>query len=77
MIKSIHLRNIRTFNNETFTLTDGINLISGKNGTGKTTIIDVIGYVLFGNDDAVRKSDAIIDENNNRIGAWQIWLGKE
>ena len=67
MITNIHLKNIRSFKDEEFSLSEGKNLIVGANGAGKTTIIDCIGYVLFGYDDAIRKSERIVDEYNNEI----------
>ncbi len=67
MIVEIELKNIRSFSHEKFQLTDGKNLIVGSNGAGKTTIIDCIGYVLFGYEGAIRSSERIIDENNNQI----------
>ena len=48
MIKSIRLQNIRTFDDSSFVFEPGINLIIGRNGSGKTTILESIGMLGFG-----------------------------
>ncbi|HIA92210.1 TPA: DNA replication/repair protein RecF [Candidatus Saccharibacteria bacterium] len=48
MIKSIRLQNFRCFNDKSFDLDPGVNLIVGKNGIGKTTVIEAIYCVLNG-----------------------------
>lgn len=47
-IHSLTLRGIKSYRKEcTITFKEGINFIAGKNGAGKTTIIESIGYLLF------------------------------
>ncbi|HCC06612.1 MAG TPA: hypothetical protein DEP72_00405 [Clostridiales bacterium] len=46
-IKKIELVNIKRYDSITIELSDGVNFISGKNGAGKTTIIESIGFALF------------------------------
>lgn len=46
-INSITLTNIRSYLNETIYFGEGVNFISGPNGTGKTTIVESIGFALF------------------------------
>ncbi|HAN09951.1 MAG TPA: hypothetical protein DCP90_04975 [Clostridiales bacterium] len=46
-IKKIELVNIKRYDTITIELSDGVNFISGKNGAGKTTIIESIGFALF------------------------------
>ena len=47
-IKKIELTNIKAYEHKVIEFSDGVNFISGKNGAGKTTIIESIGYALFG-----------------------------
>jgi DNA repair protein SbcC/Rad50 len=49
IIESIELRNIKSYDDQgdTITFRPGVNLIWGKNGSGKTTILEAIGYCLF------------------------------
>lgn len=47
-IKKIELTNIKAYTHKIIEFSDGVNFISGKNGAGKTTIIESIGYALFG-----------------------------
>ncbi|PWB52780.1 MAG: hypothetical protein C3F06_07695 [Candidatus Methanoperedenaceae archaeon] len=47
LIKSLELKNIKSYYQETIEFFEGINGICGDNGHGKTTIIEAIGFVLF------------------------------
>ncbi len=49
-ILSIHLKNIKSHRDTTLTFSPGINVLSGPNGVGKSTIFEAIGYALFGVD---------------------------
>lgn len=49
-ILSIHLQNIKSHRDTTLTFSAGINVLSGPNGIGKSTIFEAIGYALFGVD---------------------------
>ncbi len=46
-IKSVELRNVKSYKHETIEFSEGINGICGMNGNGKTTILEAIGYALF------------------------------
>ncbi len=49
-ILSIHLKNIKSHRDTNLTFSPGINVLSGPNGVGKSTIFEAIGYALFGVD---------------------------
>ncbi len=49
-ILSIHLKNIKSHRDREITFSSGINVLSGPNGVGKSTIFEAIGYCLFGVD---------------------------
>lgn len=48
MVKSIKLTNIRSFADKSFDFGEGVNLIIGPNGSGKTTILESIALSAFG-----------------------------
>jgi DNA repair protein SbcC/Rad50 len=47
-IVSVHLKNIKSHRDTALTFSPGINVLSGANGSGKSTIFQAIGYALFG-----------------------------
>jgi exonuclease SbcC len=47
---SIHLKNIKSHRDNDFLFAPGINVLSGPNGIGKSTIFEAVGYALFGVD---------------------------
>ncbi len=49
-ILSIHLKNIKSHRELDLNFSPGINVLSGPNGVGKSTIFEAIGYALFGVD---------------------------
>ena len=49
-ILSIHLKNIKSHRDTELAFSPGINVLSGPNGVGKSTIFEAIGYALFGVD---------------------------
>ncbi|MBE0502066.1 MAG: SMC family ATPase, partial [Desulfuromonadales bacterium] len=49
-ILSIHLKNIKSHRELDLDFAPGINVLSGANGVGKSTIFESIGYALFGVD---------------------------
>ena len=48
-LQRLHLKNFRLFKERTLTLSDGINLILGENGSGKTTVLESLNVLLTGN----------------------------
>lgn len=51
IIKKIQLENYRSHSNITVDFTKGVNLILGKNGRGKTSILEAISTVMFNTKD--------------------------
>jgi exonuclease SbcC len=49
-ILSISLKNIKSHHDKELHFVSGINVLSGDNGVGKSTIFEAIGYALFGVD---------------------------
>jgi len=48
LVHKVHLRNIRSYHDETLEFGGGVHFICGPNGAGKTSIIEAIGFALFG-----------------------------
>lgn len=48
LIREIELTNVKSYRHQRMEFLPGVNGIIGENGSGKSTIIEAIGYVLFG-----------------------------
>ena len=48
MLESIELKNFLSHANTKITFDEGVNVFIGKNGAGKSSVIDAITYVLYG-----------------------------
>ena len=55
IIKKVQLENYRSHSNTTIKFTKGVNLILGKNGRGKTSILEAISTVMFNTKDRTGK----------------------
>ena len=55
IIKRVQLENYRSHSNITVEFTKGVNLILGKNGRGKTSILEAISTVMFNTKDRTGK----------------------
>jgi exonuclease SbcC len=49
-ILSVHLHDIKSHRDTELAFSSGINVLSGANGAGKSTVFEAIGYALFGVD---------------------------
>ncbi len=47
LIESVRLRNIKSFSDAEICFKPGVNFIKGANGTGKSTLIESVGFALF------------------------------
>ena len=68
-IKSLELLNFKGIRDLKIDFSDGVTNISGKNGSGKTTIFDAFTYVLFGKESKDRKDFNIktLDGNGKSV----------
>lgn len=60
LFSKISLQNIRVFKNNTFEFNKGINLIVGKNGSGKTTILESLALFSFGRFQSIQRDQMAI-----------------
>jgi len=58
-VNKVIMTNFRKYKFKEVEFTDGFNIIVGKNGSGKTTVVDAILYALFGVEALPYKSDSI------------------
>lgn len=84
IIKQIRLKNIKSFgegpdgNGVIIRFDRGLNRIGGKNGTGKSSIIEALGYALF-DAEPVRGDNRIqvgtyLVRDGTRTGSIDVWL---
>lgn len=78
-LDSIRLKNFRSYEDQTFDFTDDVTVVTGKNGTGKTNLLEAI-YVLYagksfrdGDDDLVKhdeewwRVDGVLDGRDRQL----------
>ena len=67
-INKVELKNYRSHSDCSITFTDGINLLLGKNGAGKSSILEAIGFALFNTGIRTKNDESIkINEKNALI----------
>ena len=64
-LERLHLNNFRLFKDNLFEFGDGANLILGKNGTGKTSILAAINVLFSGNSFRTKETKACINSDSS------------
>ena len=77
-LQRLHLKNFRLFQDKTFSFSDGINLILGENGSGKTTVLESLNVLLTGNSFRAKETKECIhsDKEFYNVSAKGIINGK-
>ena len=86
-VQGIRLKNIKSYGEGpkgegiTIHLEPGINQIAGKNGTGKSTLIEAIGYALFDAEpvrgNARMAKNTYLLRNGSKAGEVDVWVWHE
>ncbi len=69
LIKSLRLKDFRSYKNRTFNFSDGLNIIVGKNAQGKTNILEAIFFMIIGKSFRTSKEKEVIkwEEDGGKI----------
>lgn len=59
LIRSVHLENFKSYEQATIKFLEGTNAIVGRNGAGKSSLVEAIGYALFDYTSASRQGDLL------------------
>ncbi|HEV2412518.1 MAG TPA: DNA replication/repair protein RecF [Candidatus Saccharimonadales bacterium] len=59
MYRKIHLKNFRSYKDTTFDLSDGVNMVVGPNGSGKTNLLEALYVTSYGSSFRVQDSNLI------------------
>ena len=68
ILKSLTIKNFKSYNAETFSFSDGFNLIIGENAQGKTNLLEAIHFLLAFKPFKQLKSEEIISFGNKECG---------
>lgn len=65
-IKDLYLKNFRNYREQNIKFEQGINLLIGSNGQGKTNVIEAINYLLTGKSYRIKQEEELIlwEENS-------------
>ena len=76
ILKQIELENIKTYKKTTIPFKKGLNVFHGGNGTGKSTVLEMIGFILFDFLE-IRKHGIYVREVQNdkpQFGTVRLWI---
>jgi len=80
-LKSLHLKNYRRYRDEDIEFPTGLIGIVGRNGSGKSSLIEAVGWCLYGNSASRTKKDQIkttgIPETENCSVTLEMILGSD
>lgn len=74
LIEKIQLKNITTHCNSTIDFKPGINYLMGENGAGKSSILLMIGYVLFDHLPDRKQKNYVRIGSKSQYGVVKLWL---
>lgn len=82
MIQKLKLENIRCFQNKQLEFSPDVNLIIGANGSGKTTVLEALGFFAFGRfasiaQDSLAIRNAVRDHLGSEVGRIEVSLKVE
>lgn len=81
LIKKIELENINTHKKTEIEFQEGLNILLGQNGTGKSTIVKMIGYTLFdylaGTQKSYIRSEVKNSPTHGTIKLWFVGLNDD
>ncbi len=60
MIADIHLQQFRSYDDASFEFRDGVNIIVGPNGSGKTNLLEALQVVAVGSSYRVKDLDLVM-----------------
>ena len=77
-LQRLYLKNFRLFHDKTLNFSDGINLILGENGSGKTSVLESLNILLTGNSFRAKETKECIqsDKEFYSVSAKGIFKGK-
>jgi len=77
LIRKIEIENVKTHKNTSITFKEGLNVLYGDNGAGKSTVLEMIGFILFDFlKSKTQHADYIRSVENERpsYGIVKIWI---
>lgn len=81
IITKIELENITTHKATTIDFQDGLNVLLGQNGTGKSTVLNMIGFNLFdflqGTQSSYIREDVLNRKNYGIVKVWIVGLNND
>src|SRR5665648_370196 len=81
IITKIELENIATHKSTVIDFQDGLNVLVGQNGTGKSTVLNMIGFNLFdflqGNQRSYIREDVLSSINHGIVKVWIVGLNDD
>ncbi|MBY9003291.1 MAG: SMC family ATPase [Candidatus Lokiarchaeota archaeon] len=81
IITKVELENIATHKSTTIDFQDGLNVLLGQNGTGKSTVLSMIGFNLFdflqGNQKSYIREDVLNRTNHGSVKVWIVGLNHD
>ncbi len=76
LLKKIELENIKTHKKTVIPFKKGLNVFHGNNGTGKSTVLEMIGFTLFDYLEGRSHDVYVRDINNDKqvFGTIKLWI---
>lgn len=76
LLKRIELENVKTHKKTIIPFKKGLNVFHGDNGTGKSTVLEMIGFILFDHLEGRAHSDYVRDISNDKqeFGKVKLWI---